>query len=255
MEEAILSVDNLTIDLGGAQVVQGISLELRRGEILGLIGPSGAGKSTTIAGLLGLTPMSGGWITFKEWTADAKHPMPVEMKREFAYIPEQPMYYSDLTLMEHLEWKLRLWEYGHDDALRARMESLIRRFQLRTHMDKFPHQCSKGTLQKLMVVAAFLFPFEVLIVDEPFIGLDVIAIREIRNLIASARDDGAAVLVSTHVLDSAERMCQRFVFVMDGQVFAQGSLEELRAMRPEDNDASLEDLFINLFQEHARVDN
>ncbi|ADG05024.1 ABC transporter related protein [Kyrpidia tusciae DSM 2912] len=245
----ILSVADFSVARGGATIVRKARFDIRAGEILGLIGPNGAGKSTLIGGLLGYYPIRSGTVTFREWTFGAGRDMPFEVKQRLAYIPEQPMTYADLTLAEHLEWKMRLWELSsaQDEVVRDRLATLIQRFQLEPHLAKFPHQCSKGTLQKLMVVSAFMFPFDVLLVDEPFIGLDVIAIRQLRELFESARQGGAAILISTHVLDSAERMCQRFGFMVDGEVFAVGSLAELRAVHGDDG-ATLEDLFIALVQ-------
>ncbi|HHY66588.1 MAG TPA: ABC transporter ATP-binding protein [Alicyclobacillus sp.] len=249
---AILSVADLSVARGGTTIVRKACFDIRAGEILGLIGPNGAGKSTLIGGLLGYYPISGGTVNFREWTFGAGKDIPFEVKQRWAYIPEQPMYYADLTLAEHLEWKMRLREMSsaQDEAVRDRLATLIQRFQLEPHLAKFPHQCSKGTLQKLMVVSAFMFPFDVLLVDEPFIGLDVIAIRQLRELFESARQGGAAILISTHVLDSAERMCRRFGFMADGEVFAVGSLAELRAVHGDDT-ATLEDLFIAFL--HKRV--
>ena len=227
-----------------------VSLTLREGEIVGLIGPNGAGKSTTIGGILGLLPITSGTLQFESWTLGQGDEIPAEMKRRLAFIPEQPMYYGDLTLKEHFDWKLRLWGESGQDSVQARLDALVQQFQLQPHLDKFPHQCSKGTLQKLMIVSAFMFSFDVLIIDEPFIGLDVLAIRQLRILIESARRDGASILVSTHVLDSAEKMCQRFVFMMDGSVFASGSLNDLRQTQASFGpDISLEDLFISLLEE------
>jgi ABC-2 type transport system ATP-binding protein len=251
----VLKADKLTIVRDGQTVVQDISLELKSGEILGLIGPNGAGKSTTIGGLLGFYPIAAGTVRMGDWVAEKGVDVPTEMKQRMAYIPEQPLYYPDLTLREHLEWKTRLWQSAGVAADQSRLDDLVESFQLSRHLEKFPHQCSKGTLQKLMVVSAFLFPFDVLIVDEPFVGLDVIAIRELKQRIEQARSEGAAVLISTHVLDSAERMCQRFSFLMDGRVFAQGTLEELRgrvtARDPalEAHNSTLEELFTWMFAE------
>ncbi|MCL6548966.1 MAG: ABC transporter ATP-binding protein, partial [Alicyclobacillus sp.] len=194
---AVLSVDEMTVVRGGQTVVRGVSLTLHRGEILGLIGPNGAGKSTTIGGLLGLTPVAAGCLTLGDQSyVLAGSEVPYAVRRRMAYIPEQPLVYADMTLREHLEWKRRLWQATLSDLRRAneRLEELIERLQLGPHLDKFPHQCSKGTLQKLMVVSAFLFPFDVLLVDEPFIGLDVLAIRQVREWLLSARAEGAAVL-------------------------------------------------------------
>ncbi|GGJ04881.1 ABC transporter ATP-binding protein [Alicyclobacillus cellulosilyticus] len=249
MTTKTLSIDGWTILRGGQAVVRDVSLTLHGGEILGLIGPNGAGKSTTIGGLVGLFPVASGSLTFQGEAWDLQgHEVPFRVRQQLAYIPEQPMYYADMTLAEHIEWKRRLWSAGRRDAPfeQRRLQELLARLNLTPHMDKFPHQCSKGTLQKLMVVLAFLFPFSVLVVDEPFIGLDVLAIRQVRALLASARDGGAAVLVSTHVLDSAERFCDRFAFMMDGMVFAQGTLADLRTAAAS-ADGSLEEVFIRLY--------
>jgi ABC-2 type transport system ATP-binding protein len=264
----VLSVTNLTVRRGGETIVRGVSFHLCRGEIVGLIGPNGAGKSTTIGGILGLYPWQEGSLTIGDSTLRAGDEWPPGMRRQIAYIPEQPMWYEDLTLAEHLEWKRRLWEFAHaqenhrveadtvdvkmtwrerGESIAARLGRLIERFQLEPHMDKFPHQCSKGTLQKLMVVSAFLFPFRVLLVDEPFIGLDVTAIRRLKEEIAAAKEAGAAVLLSTHVLDSAERLCDRFLFVEDGRVLTQGTLADLR-QRYDMPDATLEDLFVAVLE-------
>lgn len=260
-----LRIEDFTIFRDGNPVVNQISFSLPEGTIVGLIGPNGAGKSTTIGGILGLVPITSGAIHFDKWDVRCGEEIPPAMKRRLAFIPEQPMFYSDLTLMEHFDWKLRLWGMTGDEFIRSRLDTLINRFQLTPHLNKFPHQCSKGTLQKLMIVAAFLFPFDVLIIDEPFIGLDVLAIRELRTLVESARNDGAGVLLSTHVLDSAEKMCDSFVFMMDGTVFAAGTLADLRQMHdslggpasagsPEgiNGTASLEDMFISLFEMRRR---
>lgn len=241
-----LTVEGMTVVRGGRDVVKDVSFSLQEGEILGLIGPNGAGKSSTIGGLLGLYPLTRGEISFEGHRRAPNESFPPEILRRFAYIPKQPMYYNDLTLEEHFEWKWRLW--GESTAAgQTRLAPLVDQFQLAPHLDKYPHQCSKGTLQKLMIVSAFLFAFDVLIIDEPFIGLDVLSIRQLRELIYAARGNGAAILTSTHVLDAAERMCQRFLFMLGGEIRANGSLTELRNLQQQP-DASLEDLFVGIYQ-------
>jgi ABC-2 type transport system ATP-binding protein len=246
-----VSICGMTIRRGGQTLVRDVNLELHSGEMVGLIGPNGAGKSTTLSGLLGIAPAEGVLVVDgREWDLGHQE-VPYEVRRKIAYIPEQPLYYADMTLAEHVEWKRRLWQLGgldHDAAIRARAQELVDRLALAQHMHKYPHECSKGTLQKLMVLLAVLFPFDVLVVDEPFIGLDVVAIHEVRTLLAAARDAGAAVLLSTHVLDWAERLCNRFVLMVNGEILAQGTLAELRSAcgLP---DASLEDVFMQIYRD------
>ncbi|GMA52222.1 ABC transporter ATP-binding protein [Alicyclobacillus contaminans] len=245
--DPVLTVENLTVVRGGKKVVQGIDFQLKRGEVFGLIGPNGAGKSSTIGGLLGLHPLDDGAIIVDGQRFGRGRTLPVSLRRRIAYIPEQPMYYPDLTLREHLEWKQRLWNMVERSEWDQRIQELVDDFQLLPHMDKLPHECSKGTLQKLMIVSALFVPFDILIVDEPFVGLDVISIRKLRERMERVRAEGAALLVSTHVLDSAERMCHRFGFMMNGRLFAQGTLADLRSMAGNVG-TSLEDIFIHMFE-------
>ncbi|MBX5437077.1 MAG: ABC transporter ATP-binding protein [Alicyclobacillaceae bacterium] len=294
--QPILRLLEASVVRGGIEVVHSASLALFRGEMTGLIGPNGAGKSTIIGGILGHHPLRAGSVEVDGTSYGPGEELPPSVRRRFAYVPEQPVYYSDLTLAEHLEWQRRVWvQAGSGRTSRVErggaipasagdpagtapggtgpdggralagplwtVEELVRRFDLAAHLTKFPHQCSKGTLQKWMLVSALMFPFDILIADEPFIGLDVFAIRTVRELLREAREAGAAVLLSTHVLDFAERMCQRFAFVLDGEVFAAGTLAELQAgctadggtrpsqfgqppSPPADSGLSLEDVFM-----------
>ncbi|WDL95806.1 ABC transporter ATP-binding protein [Alicyclobacillus sp. ALC3] len=243
--QSLVEVSELHVRRGGQEVVRNVSFSISAGETVGLIGPNGSGKSSTIGGILGLLPVDRGAIRMGNTSFTASEERPVEFKRRIAYIPEQPLYYSDLTLAEHIDWKMRLWQQAGGEEQERRLEQLIDHFQLGPHLNKFAHQCSKGTLQKLMVVSAFLFPFDFLIIDEPFIGLDVVAIRMLKQYIQQARGAGATILLSTHVLDSAEKMCDRFVFLADGEVFAAGTANDLAA----DHGlafTNLEDLFVDL---------
>ncbi|WP_233096188.1 ABC transporter ATP-binding protein [Alicyclobacillus sp. SO9] len=240
-----MQVDSLFLLRGNQPVVKDVSFSIDAGEIVGLIGPNGAGKSSTIGGILGFDPIHKGFIQVQNFTASNKSSLPADAKSLIAYIPEQPMYYSDLTLMEHFEWKQRLWRTYRRDTASEKLPTLIEEFTLGPHLQKFPHQCSKGTLQKLMVVSALMFPFDVLVIDEPFIGLDILAIRQLKLHIEAARQEGAAVLISTHVLDAAEKMCSKFVMLYEGSVFAKGTLQELMTLA-ESDDADLENLFVTL---------
>lgn len=249
--EPLFEVSELSVRRGGQAVVRDVTFTIEAGETIGLIGPNGSGKSSTIGGILGLLPVESGTIRMGDVSFSAAAERPVEFKRRIAYIPEQPLYYSDLTLAEHIEWKTRLWKSAGGAPLDAKLQQLVADFQLEPHLNKFAHQCSKGTLQKLMVVSAFLFPFDVLIIDEPFIGLDVVAIRVLKQHIEQARSNGATILLSTHVLDSAERMCDRFVFLADGVVFAAGTAAQLASNRGLEF-SNLEDLFVELLLARRR---
>lgn len=189
-------------------VIQDISFDVRAGEILGVIGSNGAGKTTTIACLTGTIPWMKGTV---------------EMER-YAFIPEQPVYYDYLTLSEHIALVQEL--KGIDST--EKTEELLQLFRLEHVTDRYLSSFSKGMKQKAMILLALIQEARVLIVDEPFIGLDATTTIQLLRLLAAERTRGASVLLVTHVLDTAERLCDRFVWIDDGQLLASGTKVEIR---------------------------
>lgn len=189
-------------------VIQDISFGVRAGEILGVIGSNGAGKTTTIACLTGTIPWMKGTV---------------EMER-YAYIPEQPVYYDYLTLSEHIALVQELT--GVDST--EKTEELLQLFRLDRVTDRYLSSFSKGMKQKAMILLALIQETQILIVDEPFIGLDATTTIQLLRLLETERARGASVLLVTHVLDTAERLCDRFVWIDDGQLLASGTKAEIR---------------------------
>ncbi|OWA35151.1 ABC transporter ATP-binding protein [Saccharibacillus sp. O16] len=198
---------------GDAQV-RSIEFVVHSGELVGLIGPNGAGKSTTIKAILKLIPHVKGEIVLGG-------------SGTYAYVPEQPLYYDTLTLWEHLS--LAGAAYGMEEkAFERSATELLERFRMTDARDKLPGGMSKGMKQKMMLMLGFLLKPDVYIVDEPFIGLDPRATRDFLRLLEEERQRGAGVLMCTHVLDTAEKICDYFVLLSDGQTAAQGDLDEIR---------------------------
>ncbi|MCA0173457.1 ABC transporter ATP-binding protein [Bacillus sp. RAR_GA_16] len=239
MKNTILEVSHLT---GGYQankpVLHDVSLRVNSNEIVGLIGLNGAGKSTTIKHILGLLdPMNGeikvGGATF----ANNKD----GYRKQFSYIPETPLLYDELTLWEHLQ--LTALAYELDDEWKERAEALLQEFRM-TNMKKwFPGHFSKGMRQKVMIMCAFLVKPSLYIVDEPFVGLDPIGIQSFLDMMLDMKDKGAGVLMSTHILSTAERYCDRFVILHDGQIVMAGTMTELRNQIG-NKAATLDDIYI-----------
>lgn len=199
----------------GRPRIHEISFQVVPGELLGLIGPNGAGKSTTIKAVLGL---------LKDCKADVR--IAGDPPR-YAYVPEQPVFYEDLTLWEHLD--LAAAAFGMDDNhFEEQAEQLLRQFGMETVRNELPGGFSKGMKQKMMLMIGFLSKPDVYIVDEPFIGLDPRATRDFLNLLLEERRRGAGVLMSTHVLDTAEKICDRFVLISAGRIVSEGTLYHLR---------------------------
>ncbi|WP_214785540.1 ABC transporter ATP-binding protein [Exiguobacterium sp. s183] len=189
-------------------VIQDISFDVRAGEILGVIGSNGAGKTTTIACLTGTIPWMKGTV---------------KMER-YAYIPEQPVYYDYLTLSEHIALVQELT--GVDS--KEKTEELLQLFRLDHVTDRYLSSFSKGMKQKAMILLALIQETQILIVDEPFIGLDATTTIQLLRLLETERARGTSVLLVTHVLDTAERLCDRFVWIDDGQLLASGTKAEIR---------------------------
>lgn len=224
-------------------IVMNISLSVFTGERVGLLGPNGAGKSTIMKGLLGQLPHWRG-ITYwhgKEVTASSH----VEMSTQVAYIPEQPILYERLTLWEHLVLVAAAGNIP-EELFRERADNLLRRFRLKHAIHDYPIRFSKGMQQKVMLIVGFLLKPDLYLVDEPFIGLDPGAVMELLEALDEERSRGAAVLLTTHVLDSAERLCDRFVLVHEGIVAASGTLTDIRAAANCGAEARLFDCFHKL---------
>ena len=198
-----------------APVIQGINFHLHKGEWIGLIGPNGAGKSTTIKTLLGVMEYVKGEIY--------KQPC-----SRYAYIPEKPIFYDYLTLWEHLDL-LAAVNGINDRILVERANLYLHAFKMEKVKHEMPSTFSKGMQQKVMIIQALVLQPDYYIVDEPFIGLDPSATKMFLTVMEEEQNRGAAILMSTHVLDTAEKICDRFLLVSGGTMVAQGTIEEIQA--------------------------
>ncbi|HJF46438.1 MAG TPA: ABC transporter ATP-binding protein [Limosilactobacillus oris] len=236
-----LEVKNLVGGYSQIPVLKQVSLAVQPGELVGLIGLNGAGKSTTLNHIIGLLRPFSGTITLNGLTLAEN---PAEYKQQIAYVPETPILYDELTLREHLELTMNAYGLDHEAAWQ-RAHKLLKLFRLDNKLDWFPANFSKGMKQKVMICCAFMTNAKLLIVDEPFYGLDPLAVHDLLKLIEQKKKEGVAVLMSTHVLDTAQRYCDRFVLLANGQVRAHGTLAELREQedRP---DESLDEIYLGL---------
>ncbi len=239
-----LLIDQLTGGYGPIPVLKDVSFTVPRGEIVGLIGLNGAGKSTTIKHIMGLLQPHSGTIKIDNITLTQNME---QYRKSMGYIPETPILYQELTLKEHIEVTAMAYDLPLDEAMK-RAEHLAKLFRLEERMEWFPAHFSKGMKQKVMILCAFLIEAPLYIIDEPFLGLDPLAIHELLEVMKARRDAGSALLMSTHILSTAEQYCDRFVILHHGRVYASGTLEELRATfdQPE---ASLDELYFSLTKE------
>lgn len=228
----MLQINYLTKEYGKVLANDNISFTVNDGEIAVLAGPNGAGKSTVIKCISGL-------LRFKGQIFIDGHPnKTVEAKRVFGYIPEIPAPFDVLTVEEHMEFVARAYSLSN---YKERIESLLKRMELWDKKDKLGKELSKGMQQKLSVCCALLPQPKVLLFDEPFVGLDPHAIKELKNIFIELKQAGCSVLVSTHMLDSVEEFWDRCLILMNGRVVAERTRADI-----ERNGEDLEDLFFKI---------
>lgn len=236
-----VKVEHLTGGYGKKPVIKDLNFELEKGEIVGLIGLNGAGKSTTIKHMLGLiNPMEG-----KLSISNIRINEDIEnYRRKLSYIPESPVIYDELTLEEHIEMTAMAYQLSREEAMR-RAKPLLKVFRLENELKVFPSHFSKGMKQKVMIICAFIVDPELYIIDEPFLGLDPLGIQSMLDLMVEKRNENRTVLMSTHILATAERYCDRFIILDKGEIVAFGNLDELREQTGL-KDKTLDDIYINL---------
>lgn len=239
-----LKIENLTGGYFGTTVLKDVDFTVNDGELVGLIGLNGAGKSTTIQEIIGLlTPYQGqillDGLSIRE---DAE-----TYRKKIGFIPEQPSLYEELTLREHIEVTALAYDVAPEVAM-SRAEKLLKTFRLSDKLDWFPANFSKGMKQKVMIICAFLTEPSLYIIDEPFLGLDPLAINDLIDLMLEMKKTGASILMSTHILSTAERFCDKFIVLHEGRVIADADLAALRVKfnLPE---ASLDEIYVALTDE------
>nr|WP_213533896.1 ABC transporter ATP-binding protein [Lactococcus nasutitermitis] len=241
VENVTLKITNLTGGYFGNPVLKDVNFEIADGELVGLIGLNGAGKSTTIQETIGLLTPYSGTIELDGLTLQADLE---SYRKKIGFIPETPSLYEELTLREHIEVTALAYGVPLETAM-ERAKKLLETFRLSDKLDWFPINFSKGMKQKVMIVCAFLVEPSLYIIDEPFMGLDPLAIQDLIDLMLEMKKSGASILMSTHILSTAEKFCDKFVVLHEGQVLAFGTLKELQEKfgKPQ---ATLDEIYIEL---------
>jgi ABC-2 type transport system ATP-binding protein len=241
----VIRLTDLTKRYGKFTAVDGISLEVQRGELFGLLGPNGAGKTTTMRMIAGILQPTSGSVLVSGVDMLAR---PLEAKAHIGFIPDRPFVYDKLTGGEFLRFAAAL--YGQDGAgVERRIDELLEIFDLTAWKHELTEAYSHGMRQKLIICGALVHRPELIIVDEPMVGLDPKSARLLKDLFRQFVDRGGTVLMSTHTLEVAEVMCDRIAIVFKGKIAANGTMAELR-QQTESGDMSLEDLFLKLTGGH-----
>ena len=233
----MIEVSNLSKRYGDFTAVHELGFSVQPGEILGLVGPNGAGKTTTLRCLSGIIPATLGTsrICGIDVAAD-----PVAAKRQLAFIADEPRLFEHLTVAQHLNFVARLYGIaGHV----ARAEPILVELEMADKKSLMPAELSRGMKQKLAIACGLLHGPGVVIFDEPLTGLDPAGMRRMKNVMRRLAREGAAVILSSHLLSLVEEVCTHLLVLKDGRKVADGSVEEVRARFGASEDDSLEDVF------------
>ncbi len=241
----MIRLTDLTKKYGKFTAVDRISLEVPRGELFGLLGPNGAGKTTTMRMIAGILQPTSGSLMVGGVDMLAK---PLEAKAVIGFIPDRPFVYDKLTGGEFLRFAAAL--YGQDGpGIERRIDELLEIFDLSGWKHELTESYSHGMRQKLIICGALVHRPELIVVDEPMVGLDPKSARLLKDLFRQFVDRGGTILMSTHTLEVAEVMCDRIAIVHKGRLAAQGTMADLRR-QTESGEMSLEDLFLKLTGGH-----
>ena len=232
----MLRIENLTKTYGNQKAVDNLSLHIRRGEIYGFIGHNGAGKTTTLKSVVGILDFDEGEIYIDGKSIKNS---PVECKRMIAYIPDNPDLYDFMSGIKYLNFVADIFGVSADE----RQESIRKyadAFELTKDLAQPISSYSHGMKQKLAVIAAWLHSPKLIIMDEPFVGLDPKAAHILKEMMHEHCDHGGAIFFSTHVLEVAEKLCDKVAIIKQGKLINSGTMEEVRG------DESLEEVFLEL---------
>lgn len=240
----MLEVKNFTKKYkNGKLAVDDISFSVNNGEIFGFLGPNGAGKSTTIKAIVGLIKKSKGDISIDGIRLEND---PLLYKNKFSYLADNPDLFDKFTAVEYINFVADI--YGIDEKTRdERLNTYLDYFDIREAMADLISSFSHGMKQKLAIISSLIHDPDLLILDEPMVGLDPKSSFNLKKIMRERRDDGKMVFFSTHIMEVAENICDRIAIISNGKIVAQGSLDEIRENLNEDK--SLEELFLELTDE------
>lgn len=245
---AAVEIDGLTKTFGNVTAVDNLSLEVRDGEIYGLLGPNGAGKTTTLKVLMGLLDPDYG--TVRAMGVDSLS-NPVKVKSLVGYVPEETVLYESLTPRELFEFIASVRNLPASVA-NTRISEIAKALDFAEYMEKMIVTLSSGNKQKCLLMAALIHRPRLLILDEPFSGLDARVVRILKDAIHIHVDTGGSVLLSTHIMEVAQSLCDRVGIIDEGELIAEGTLEELRLQAKQEG-ATLEQIFLKLTEQVDEV--
>lgn len=236
----MIEIKNLTkVYNKDKKAVDNISLKIDNGEIFAFIGHNGAGKTTTIKCMTGILDFTDGDILINGKSIKKD---PIDCKKEMAYVPDNPDLYDNLTGNEFINFMCDMYEVPLETR-KANVSKYAKMFEMEKNLNDYIYSYSHGMKQKIALIAALSHDPKVLVMDEPFVGLDPTAVYDVKQVMQEMVKEGKTIFFSTHILDVAEKLCSRVAIIKNGKIMAQGSMAEIKG------NTSLEDVFLELDKE------
>jgi ABC-2 type transport system ATP-binding protein len=231
---------NLTKTFGDFKAVDNVNLNIKSGEIYGFLGPNGAGKTTTIRMLTGSLNKTSGDIIILDKDFSKNE---IFLKSQLGVVPDEPKMYENLKGTEYIEFIIGIYKCNRDETLK-RFKELCEAFDI-DYLNNYIGDYSHGMKQKLMVTSVLMRRPKVIFLDEPTVGLDARSAKILKNLLEKYKSEGSTIFLTTHILEIAEKMCDRISIISNGKILAEGNMEELRNMANKES-GTLEDIFLEL---------
>ena len=232
----MLKIENLTKTYGDKKAIDNLSLSINAGEIYGFIGQNGAGKTTTLKSVVGILPFDQGEIYINGKSIKKS---PLECKKDIAYIPDNPDLYEFMTGIKYLNFIADIYQVD-EEKRKERIKKYGDIFEITDNLDQPIASYSHGMKQKLAIISAWIHKPKLIIMDEPCVGLDPKASHLLKEMMRQVCDEGGAIFFSTHVLEVAEKLCDKVAIIKAGKLIKDGSMEEVKG------DDSLEEVFLEL---------
>ncbi|MBU5669745.1 ABC transporter ATP-binding protein [Peptoniphilus sp. MSJ-1] len=236
----MIKIENVSKTFGVKKAVDNLNLEIASGQIYGFLGPNGAGKSTTIKMIVGMLKQDSGKISIDGIDTLEN---PIESKKKFAFVPDSPEIYDTMSGRQYLNFIADVFEMD----VKTRVENIKKYseiFEMESSLDTLISAYSHGMKQKIVLIGALIHNPELLILDEPMVGLDAKSSFRLKNIMRERADDGKTIFFSTHVMEVAEKLCDRIAIINKGVIIAEGSLDEIKEKAHESG--SLEKIFLEL---------
>ncbi|MBR5662262.1 MAG: ABC transporter ATP-binding protein [Bacilli bacterium] len=232
----MITIKNLKKSYGKNEVLKGINLTINEGDIYAFVGSNGAGKTTTIKSMLGILPFDSGDVLYDDLSIKTDG---LKIKEELAYIPDNPDIYEHLTGLEYLNFIADMYETS-EEYRNKKIKEYAKELEIDTKLNDKIGSYSHGMKQKIVIISALIHDPKVIIMDEPFVGLDPISTHTLKEIMKKLTKEGKIIFFSTHVLDVAEKLCNKIAIIKNGKIIAEGSMKELT------KNSSLEDIFLEL---------